>query len=134
MKLSAIGRLDSFGIFLSVACALHCVLPLVMLVVAPTLASEIAELEYAHIAFVLLVAPTAFFAFRNGYQAHASIWPGRLAVVGICLLLVSITVHEPHWLETAITLVGTTLMVGAHASNYRLCKSCPTCRAEPSSR
>lgn len=119
--------LDVMGISLSVLCALHCILPPLLLVMVPTLALDPEAIEALRPVFIALVLPLALISLTKGRRLHHNNAPLRFAFLGCSLLIIGAFVHEPHWLEIVITVSGSVLVIASHAQNFRLCKLCPQC-------
>jgi peptidoglycan/LPS O-acetylase OafA/YrhL len=109
---------DTLGQILSAVCAVHCVsLPLFM-TVAPAAASVLGG---AHPVLLVLVIGVAVWSFVPGYRCHRSKLVAGLAVTGISLLAIAaFLLHGSLVLETAVSLVGASVMMTAHWQNRKL--------------
>ena len=111
---------DIFGIFGSVACALHCLLLPVLSSMAPTI-SVYFENEWIHRGLVAGLVPLAFLAFVGGYKKHGKLWLLLLGVVGVTFLLMAVGTEsfDFHELEKPLTLLGSILLVVSHVLNIQ---------------
>src|SRR5690625_6421469 len=62
--------LDKLGMSASVACAVHCLVLSVLLVMAPVVSLGVFGSEWFHLVFLLLVVPVGAVAFWSGYRIH----------------------------------------------------------------
>jgi len=109
---------DTLGQVLSALCAVHCVSTPLIITMAPALASVFGG---AHPVLLVLVIGVALWSFVPGYRCHHSRLVLGLAVGGITLLSVAAFVVEGDLvLETAVSLVGASLMMAAHWQNRKL--------------
>jgi hypothetical protein len=66
-------------------------------------------------------------ALRHGHRGHGQMAPLRLFVVGISALLVArVTGLTGPW-ETIVVVVGATILIAAHAVNWREGRRCIRC-------
>lgn len=92
-------------------------MPLFM-TVAPAAASVLGG---AHPVLLLLVIGVAVWSFVPGYRCHQSRLVAGLAFAGISLLAIAaFLLHGNLVLETAVSLVGATVMMTAHWQNRKL--------------
>ncbi len=109
---------DAIGQVLSALCAVHCVSSPLLVTLAPAAASVLGG---AHPLLLGLVTGVALWAFIPGYRCHRSRSVLALAVTGIALLSVAALAFEDNLaVETAISLAGASVMMGAHWLNRRL--------------
>lgn len=109
---------DTFGQVLSAVCAVHCVTTPLVMTLAPAATSVFGG---AHPVLLGLVIGVALWAFIPGYRCHHSKRVAGLAVTGIVLLSVAAFVlHDNLALETALSLMGASAMMGAHWMNRKL--------------
>ena len=109
---------DTVGQILSAVCAVHCVTMPLFMTVAPAAASVLGG---AHPVLLLLVIGVAVWSFVPGYRCHQSRLVAGLAFAGIGLLAIAaFLLHGNLVLETAVSLVGATVMMTAHWQNRKL--------------
>jgi uncharacterized membrane protein (Fun14 family) len=109
---------DTLGQVLSAVCAVHCVTTPLVLTLAPAAASVFGG---AHPVLLALVIAVALWAFIPGYRCHRSKRVALLAVVGVTLLAVAAFAFAGTLaLETALSLMGASAMMGAHWMNRKL--------------
>lgn len=116
---------DRLGIAGSVLCVLHCALTPLLIGYLSTAGLAFLGDEIVHkiLAVVLLFA--ALFAFIPGYRKHGNTATVTAGAIGIGLVLFAGLILAPfigHGLETAITIAGSVILVGAHTVNWRLAK------------
>lgn len=112
-------RLDRLGIFLSGACAIHCIAGLALvgllglggpLVLAPEIH------EYGLVAAIVVGALT----IGLGAMRHGHVLPLILGAVGIALM--GIAVAGPHGaIEAVLTISGVAVLALGHVLNIRAC-------------
>lgn len=117
--------IDKLAIGLSMACAAHCVLTPVILVLLPALAATPLGSEQFHIWMLVVVLPTSLIAIGMGCRRHRDAFVLTLALIGISLLVLAVLVGEAlygAWGERGLTLVGSAFVAVAHVQNYRRCR------------
>jgi len=115
---------DASGIGLSLLCMAHCFILPVVTVVAPALMPELSDSffqgESAHFLLLAIAAPVSIAAFVWGARISRAGWRTLTAAgVGLLLMLIGAShVFGSTW-ETVLTLVGVTILAGAHFVNWR---------------
>jgi hypothetical protein len=121
--------LDKLGIWVSSLCALHCLLLPLLLPIAPLVASSVfAEqwFERSILTFSILVGFAALFVGFHKY--HRQLYPlYSLALGGLIYWNKDIFGHE---YEPFTIAIGAFLIIAAHITNLRLCKSCQKCESD----
>lgn len=106
---------DTLGQVLSAVCAVHCVTTPFLLGLLPAAGSVLGG---AHPVLLVLVVGVAAWAFVPGYRCHKAKHVVGLALGGIAFLSVAALVFDDDLvLDTALSLVGATLMMAAHWRN-----------------
>lgn len=109
---------DTIGQVLSAVCAVHCVSTPLVIAMAPTVASVFGG---AHPVLLVLVIAVGLWAFVPGYRCHHSNKVLGLALGGVVALAVAAFAFEGNLVaETGVSLVGASLMMGAHWLNRKL--------------
>lgn len=127
---------DKFAIGLSMLCTIHCLLVPILLVLLPSLGALQLDNEAFHTWMLIGVIPTSLYALTMGCKTHGRYLLLVLGGAGLILLtLAAVLGHEivGEYGEKVLTVMGTTLVVLAHLSNFRHCKKqkeCP-CSNEP---
>ena len=121
------GLLDKLGMSASIACAVHCLVLSVLLVMAPVVTMGVFGSEWFHLVFLLLVVPVGAVAFWSGYKTHRQrrlLLAGSigLIIIGFAALL-EISVLPP-LAASALTAAGGMLLVAAHWGNLRCRRKC----------
>jgi len=111
---------ESTAISASTLCMIHCLALPLLLFLLPGLLGAFFQSELFHIAALGLVAPAALAAFLLGYRRHGAAGPAILGVGGIACLVLAI-LNSDHALlgETALTVIGSLLLVAGHGWNWR---------------
>jgi hypothetical protein len=109
---------DTLGQVLSALCAVHCVTTPLVMTLAPAATSVLGG---AHPVLLVLVIGVAFWSFIPGYRCHHSKRVVGLAVLGVSLLsIAAVFLDDNLALETALSLMGASVMMGAHWLNRKL--------------
>lgn len=109
---------DTVGQILSAVCAVHCVTTPLLITMVPAFASVLGG---AHPVLLALVIGVAVWSFVPGYRCHHSALVAGLAFTGISLLAIAAFVLHGNLLhETAVSLVGASVMMVAHWQNRKL--------------
>lgn len=112
------GPSDTVGQVLSAVCAVHCVTTPVFMTVAPAAASVFGG---AHPVLLVLVIAVGLWAFVPGYRCHHSKKVVGLAGLGVSLLALAAFVLAGNLLlETAVSIMGASVMMYAHWLNRKL--------------
>jgi hypothetical protein len=122
---------NKIAISLSVLCAIHCFATPMLMVFLPSLASFLIEPELLHMWLAVGVLPISVFALTLGCKKHRKLQVLALGFIGLAFMLTAVAsgaLGLGENAEKALTLLGATLISGAHFWNYRLCqqhkKSC----------
>lgn len=109
---------DTVGQLLSAVCAVHCVTTPLIVTIAPAFGSVLGG---AHPVLLALVIGVAVWSFVPGYRCHHSRLVAGLAFTGISLLAIAAFLFQGNLvLETAVSLVGASVMMVAHWQNRKL--------------
>ena len=115
------GWADRIGIFLSGLCLVHCVLTGALLVLLPSLQLFFPH-ELFHKIFLLVLPLFAIIAFIPGYRRHGSMKIFFWALAGFSLLVLGAFAFEGIlWLETVVSISGSSCLIRAHFLNRHLC-------------
>jgi hypothetical protein len=108
---------DTVGQILSAVCAVHCVTTPLFVALAPAASSVLGG---AHPVLLVLVIAVALWSFIPGYRCHHSNRVLGLALLGVSLLAVAAFAFDTLLLETTFSLLGASVMMGAHWLNRKL--------------
>ena len=119
--------IDYFGVTVSAACGIHCVLLPLILLIAPY--SFLASHEF-HVALIYFILPSAALAFFLGCKKHGDKTVAIMGIIGIALLTTSILIHEvfhseqhsEEMISVLITIAGSVTLIFSHLRNRRLCE------------
>lgn len=118
-------HLDKMAIGLSLACAIHCLLLPIALVMLPTLAANTFADERFHRWLLLAVLPTSLFAMTMGCRRHRNMTVLAFGLPGLCII--TLTAFWGHDVlgetgERLASLLGACLIVIGHLKNHVLCR------------
>jgi cytochrome c biogenesis factor len=117
--------MDRTAIALSIACAIHCLLLPVIVVMLPAIATTSVGSESFHRLLLWFVFPTSVLAVGQGCRRHKDRTVITFVFLGLGLLLgTAIFGHEflNEEGERLATVLGATLLAFGHVCNYRLCR------------
>jgi hypothetical protein len=114
-------RWDHVGVAVSGLCLVHCLagalLPGLFAVAGTHLVSD----ETLHAGLLLIVLPVAALALARGMRRHGERRVGLLGLCGVASLAIALGWHGgSESTETALTVLGSSMLVGSHAWNARL--------------
>jgi hypothetical protein len=115
---------DRFGLGLSAICAIHCLFFPVLVALLPLLSVSPFLAEWLHPLFIVLIAPTVYFASK---RSHFDRKITRLLGSGFLLVLAGWLIGHfwlGFWVETGSTLAGSLLLIRGHWLNYRHHQTC----------
>ena len=125
-------NIDRAAIGLSLACAIHCLLLPVVVVMLPAIAGSTFNDERFHQWMLLAVIPTSLFALTMGCQRHRNFGVLVPAMPGLALLTLAVLFgHEllGEVGEKVASLAGASLIAISHWRNHALCRlaQCDDC-------
>ena len=112
---------DRLGAMASFLCALHCAALPFVLALLPLLGLEFLADHRFERAFVVFACVLALVSLLSGYRRHRRMLPLRLALPGLALLLLGVTVAEHYAIgvHSALVTCGGLLVAAAHFVNLR---------------
>ncbi len=121
--------LDKSAMTLSGLCIVHC---LGGALLATFVAASSGWLgHYVHLVGLALALPLAGFALLRGVRLHGRIGVALLGAAGIMLMAVSIFVAHGSVLEIGLSVLGVSLLAGAHLWNMRAARGDGGCSTAP---
>ncbi|MHA6288109.1 MerC domain-containing protein [Maricaulis sp. CAU 1757] len=117
-------RLDAAGIGLSALCVAHCLFVPAAAAATPMLAPGLGEslgLSHDwHLVLLAFAAPVSLIGLGWGMRATRAGWTVfAIGLFGLALMAVGASHVVGPATETALTLVGVTILAGAHVANWR---------------
>ncbi len=109
--------LDATAITLSALCLIHCLALPVLSLSLPVLGA-LAEAEWIHQVLVILALPIPVIAVLNDRGQSGRYEFTVLAAVSLSLMLAAAFFEPLHDFETALTIVGSTLLAAAHIRRW----------------
>lgn len=123
---------DKASIYVSAACAIHCLITPVLIALAPSFSVFGIEEHTIHIVLVAIIIPMSLVAVYTGCQKHKNL--KVLAGVGIGLTLLLVTAFIGHDVlgdvgEKIGTVMASLTLIASHIYNFRLCRKvdCQEC-------
>lgn len=109
-------KLDRVGILLSFGCLVHCLMPIVL----PVLAVWHASTETAvHGTLLLMVVPVSGLAIFGAYRRGVSVWVVGAGLLGLLVLLAGGLRLLGEDTERPLTILGALLLASSHVANLR---------------
>ena len=121
---------DKAAIGLSFACALHCLAVPLFLAIFPSSALSGLGDERIHLGLLALIIPISVFSLTLGCRVHRNLTVVAVGVTGICILcFAALLAHDigGESLETAGTLLGSSIVALSHALNFKSCRAAHAC-------
>jgi len=117
--------LDGFALCASSLCTLHCLgLPL-LFALLPALAGRVDPGESFHLIMLALAVPTSLFALMQGWRRHGANGLLCMGVAGLTFMAAGALATDSRLAETALTVMGSLMLAGAHILNWRRRVSTP---------
>ena len=116
---------DKMAIGLSVACAIHCLVLPILILMLPTITALKLDNEAFHLWMVVAVIPCSIYALFLGCKQHNRRRLIFLTFIGLAMLLLALLLGEERIGgagEKIMTLVGASIVALGHWRNFRLCK------------
>lgn len=115
---------DKLGIGISGVCAIHCLLLPAVVALLPLWTFATVLHDWLHPVFILLIAPTVYFASKRSHFDHKV--TGLLSAGFLLILFGWLLGH--FWIgvlfETILTVLGSIILITGHWFNYRHHQSC----------
>ena len=123
---------DKLSIFISITCALHCLLMPAFLITTSSFIALQIDNEFLHGVMLMIIIPISTFALLAGFFNHDGKISFLIGFIGLIILLYAFFAGEEilgEWGEIIITLIGSAILVFAHWQNFNLCrdKECDDC-------
>jgi len=123
---------DKLSIFVSITCALHCLLMPAFLITTSSFIALQIDNEFLHGVMLLIIFPISIFALLTGLFNHDGKISFLSGCIGLIILLYAYFAGEEilgEWGEIIMTLIGSAILVFAHWQNFKLCRdqACDDC-------
>jgi hypothetical protein len=115
---SKISRRDALGMLVSLLCLVHCLVAPLLVAAVPALGLGFLAVDGIHVAFAIAVLLMAVIALIPGYRHHRRTSVLALGAAGVFAVAIGATVVDG-LAETAITALGSGLLIAAHVTNLR---------------
>ncbi|MFT7686082.1 MAG: hypothetical protein ACI9FB_001427 [Candidatus Azotimanducaceae bacterium] len=125
-EVKAENRLDSFAIFLSATCMLHCLALPVLVTLFPIAQGSLLNEQSFHLILLVFILPTSLIALTIGCRKHKDILTIVLGAIGLIILtFTGLFGHDifGEFGERVVTTVGGLILAGAHIQNFRICRA-----------
>jgi hypothetical protein len=123
MEIQKPGRLDQIGIALSGACAVHCVLTPLLLILMPLVGAALAS-PWVHRVFAFVLIPPGMFAFLRGYARSGKLRAMLVGGGGMTVLVWSLMLSDQNccangvsWTHTLINVAASLVIIVGHGLN-----------------
>lgn len=123
-SLTASAIWDRLGIGVSTVCAIHCLFFPVLIALMPVASVSSVSSDWLHPLFVILIAPTVYFAAKRSHFARTVT---SLLLAGFILILAGWLIGHywlGFWAETVLTIGGSIVLITGHWRNYRHHQTC----------
>jgi hypothetical protein len=120
---------DSVGVWTSALCVVHCLVTPFILSFSAVLAHFLPSEESTHRSLAVFIAFIGALATLRGFRTHRRRPVLFLMAAGLSFIFSGAWFGDllpRHWMEIAITFVGSACMISAHRFNHTFCKQC-TC-------
>ncbi|WP_076419254.1 MerC domain-containing protein [Colwellia sp. UCD-KL20] len=121
--------IDKLAISISIACAIHCLVMPIVLLLLPAFAVLPLNNEAFHLWMVIIIIPTSIYALFMGCKQHKRFRLLLIGAIGLVFLTSALLIGDEVW-EKVLTLLGSFTIASGHFVNYRLCQksnNCNTC-------
>ena len=116
--------LDNFGLTISAACAIHCILLPILLILSPYIELTFITSHGFHESLMYFILPTSVIAFTLGCKRHNDDMVKLGGICGIFVLLIAIALHDfSEALSIILTLFASSLLIFTHLRNRTLCSN-----------
>lgn len=122
--------LDPTGISLSLLCAVHCLLMLVLITVLPLVGLGILANEQTERFFVIVALTVAAGSIFWGFHLHRQQRVLLTLGAAAAMMLAGRFALADGPYEIALVTTGAGLLIVSHALNLRLCRTCAVCHEE----
>ena len=113
---------DNFGLTVSAACAIHCILLPVLLILSPYIELTFFTSHEFHETLMYFILPTSLIAFTMGCKRHNDDIVKLGGKCGIFILLLAIALHEySEIISIIMTLFASSVLIFTHLRNRTLC-------------
>lgn len=115
---------DRFGISVSVICAIHCLFTPVLIAILPLTSLSPVLHDWAHPVFILLIAPTVYYASRRSHFNKKIV---RYLSIGFLFITIGWLLGHfwiGFWFETIATIIGSIFLIIGHWKNYKHHRTC----------
>jgi len=126
-NISSSNSFDKFAIYLSVLCAVQCLILPISLIFIPAVSLLPLADESFHKLLLLFVIPISALAMISGCRKHKIYNIIYYVIAGLGIMIVSAVWGHDLFGETGeivSTLVGTSILSYGHVKNRKLCKQC----------
>lgn len=116
---------DKLAIGISLACAAHCLLLPLAVLMLPSLTALGLENEAFHFWMVVAVLPSSLYALTLGCRNHGRYRILGAGMVGLSLLILALVLGESRigeMGEKGLTLLGASIIAVAHWFNFQRCQ------------
>ena len=121
---------DTFGIWVSALCVVHCIATPLLLSMSAVVAHLLPAEESVHRTLATVVAAAGGIALIRGFRIHGRKRILALMAAGLAFIFFGAWFGDSlpsHLFEVGITMTGSALMIAAHRMNHTFCNDCTQC-------
>ncbi len=118
---------DWVGVGASTLCVIHCIVTPFLLSFSVVLAHFLPSEESTHRGLALAIAMIGAIALLRGFRLHRRARVLGMMGVGLAFIFGGAwwgDLLPHHWMEVAITFLGSAFMISAHRLNHTFCREC----------
>ena len=120
--------LDNFGLTVSAACGVHCILLPVLIILSPYIELAFLTSHEFHETLMYFIFPTSLIAFTLGCKKHNDDTVKLGGICGLFVLVIAIVLHDfSEVLSIVLTLFASCLLIFTHLRNRTLCANDEYC-------
>ena len=119
------GFLDTFAVFCSALCIIHCLTLPVFITILPALNVIFIEDKAFHLILLVIVLPISLLALTIGCRKHKDYLTIIAGAIGLLLLILAAVFGHSildQSYERSVTSLGSLVLAYAHIRNYRICR------------
>lgn len=123
---NAVSWVDRFGVYVSAACAVHCLLLPLLIAAVPAVGVVLLIGEGIETLLALAAVGLAVACLCWGFRIHRK---KRLFLTfaAAAAFILAGQIFATGWWETGLVITGAVGLIGSHLLNRKLCRSCHTC-------
>lgn len=122
-EVQAIEKVGKAGNFISIACAIHCMLVPLLFVLLPVIGAGFVLSGWFEFTILGVAIGISLFSLCWGFRVHRKTRVFALLAVAICFFFLA-EYADSH---VVFSILGGASLIAANYTNSKLCRSCSTC-------